>query len=63
MNIEKAISSSVLAAVKALYGQDVPEQMVQLQKTKPGFEGNVTLVVFPFEDVTQEAAGYGSGDW
>lgn len=48
MNIEKEISSSAIAAVKALYGQDVPEKMVQLQKTKPGFEGNVTLVVFPF---------------
>lgn len=48
MNIEKEISSSAIAAVKELYGQDVPEKMVQLQKTKPGFEGNVTLVVFPF---------------
>ncbi len=48
MNIEKEISSSALAAVKQLYGQDVPEKMVQLQKTKPGFEGNLTLVVFPF---------------
>lgn len=47
MNIEKEISSSAIAAVKELYGQDVPEKMVQLQKTKPGFEGNVTLVVFP----------------
>ena len=48
MNIEKEISSSVLSAVKELYGQEVPEKMVQLQKTKPGFEGNLTLVVFPF---------------
>ena len=36
------------AAVKALYGQDVPEKMVQLQKTRSEFEGNLTLVVFPF---------------
>ena len=48
MNIEKEINSSVLAAVKELYGQDVPKKMVQLQKTRPGFEGNLTLVVFPF---------------
>lgn len=48
MNIEKEISSSAIAAVKELYGQEVPEKMVQLQKTKPGFEGNITLVVFPF---------------
>ena len=36
------------AAVKALYGQDVPEKMVQLQKTRSEFEGSLTLVVFPF---------------
>jgi arginyl-tRNA synthetase len=36
------------AAVKALYEQDVPEKMVQLQKTRSEFEGNLTLVVFPF---------------
>ncbi|MBM6992567.1 MAG: arginine--tRNA ligase [Prevotella sp.] len=48
MNIEKEISSAVLKAVKELYGQDVPAEMVQLQKTKATFEGNLTLVVFPF---------------
>ena len=47
MNIESAIQSAVIAAVKQLYGQDVPEKMVQLQKTKSNFEGNLTLVVFP----------------
>ena len=48
MNIENAISSSVLLVVKELYGQDVPATMVQLQKTRSNFEGNLTLVVFPF---------------
>ncbi len=48
MNIEKEISSAVLKAVKELYGADVPASMVQLQKTKATFEGNLTLVVFPF---------------
>ena len=55
-----------MAAVKELYGQDVPQQMVQLQKTKAGFEGNLTLVVFPFlkiskkkpEDTAQEMGGW-----
>ena len=37
-----------IAAIKELYGQDVPEKMVQLQKTRAEFEGNLTLVVFPF---------------
>ena len=48
MNIAKEISSAVLKAVKELYGQDMPAEMVQLQKTKATFEGNLTLVVFPF---------------
>ena len=47
MNIESQISRSALAAVKALYGQEVPEKMIQLQKTKREFEGHLTLVVFP----------------
>ena len=38
MKIEAQICSSVIAAVKELYGQDVPAQMVQLQKTKSNFE-------------------------
>ena len=48
MNIESMIIGSAIEAVKMLYGQDVPEKMVQLQKTKREFEGNLTLVVFPF---------------
>jgi arginyl-tRNA synthetase len=48
MNIEQKLTASVLAAIKSLYGQDVPEKMVQLQKTKKEFEGHLTLVVFPF---------------
>lgn len=47
MNIEEQISKAAIEAVKALYGVDVPEKMVQLQKTRPEFEGNLTLVVFP----------------
>ena len=62
MDIQKVITSAVLKAVKEIYGADVPEKMVQLQNTKDGFEGNLTLVVFPFlktsrkkpEDTAQE---------
>ncbi|MBQ1773462.1 MAG: arginine--tRNA ligase [Prevotella sp.] len=46
--MEKQLISAVVKAVSELYGQDVPESMVQLQKTKAGFEGNLTVVVFPF---------------
>ncbi|MBR2238348.1 MAG: arginine--tRNA ligase [Prevotella sp.] len=48
MNIESLISMAAQDAVKSLYGQEVPEKMVQLQKTRSEFEGNLTLVVFPF---------------
>jgi Arginyl-tRNA synthetase len=48
MKIEQKLGASVIDAIKALYGQDVPEKMVQLQKTKKEFEGHLTLVVFPF---------------
>ena len=43
------------AAVKALYGQDVPEKMVQLQKTRSEFEGSLTLVVFPFVKMARKS--------
>lgn len=66
MNIESQISSSVIASIKELYGQDVPSGMVQLQKTRSDFEGNLTLVVFPFlkiskkkpEDTAQDIGQY-----
>ena len=54
MNIEKVITQATIKAVKELYGQDVPEKMVQLQKTKETFEGNLTLVVFPFLKISHK---------
>lgn len=48
MKIEDKIVASVISGLKALYGQEVPEKMVQIQKTKKEFEGHLTLVVFPF---------------
>ena len=66
MTIEQQIITSAQAAVKELYGQEVPENLVQLQKTRSGFEGNLTLVVFPFlkishkkpEDTAQDLGAY-----
>ena len=66
MNIELELTKAVIEAVDALYSQTVNEQMVQLQKTKSGFEGNLTLVVFPFlkisrkkpEDTAQEIGAW-----
>ncbi|WP_281531399.1 arginine--tRNA ligase [Leyella stercorea] len=54
MTIEQQIINAAQAAVKELYGQDVPEKMVQLQKTKKEFEGNLTLVVFPFLKISRK---------
>ena len=48
MKIEDKLVASVINGLKALYGQEVPEKMVQMQKTKKEFEGHLTLVVFPF---------------
>ena len=48
MNIEALISKAAGEAVKTLYGMDATEKMLQLQKTRSEFEGNLTLVVFPF---------------
>ena len=48
VNIEALISKAAADAVKALYGMDATEKMLQLQKTRSEFEGNLTLVVFPF---------------
>ena len=48
MKIEDKLVVSVISGLKALYGQEVPEKMVQMQKTKKEFEGHLTLVVFPF---------------
>lgn len=47
MKIEDQITAAALAAIKELYGTEVPESMVQLQKTRANFEGNLTLVTFP----------------
>ncbi len=66
MNIENKIKETVVQAVKECFGQDVPTTMVQLQKTKAEFEGNLTLVMFPFfklsrlkpEDTAQQLGDY-----
>ena len=54
MKIESQIMNAAIEAVKALYGQEVPEKMVQLQKTRSEFEGNLTLVVFPVLKISKK---------
>ena len=66
MKIENKIAEAVISGIKTLYGQEVPAQTVQLQKTKKEFTGHLTLVVFPFlkishkkpEETAQEIGNY-----
>ena len=55
MSLEETIKVQVKDAVKALYGIDADDKMIQLQKTRPEFEGNLTLVVFPFVKLARKA--------
>ena len=66
MNIEENISKAVVGAVKSLYGIEVAENGIQLQKTKSDFEGDITLVVFPFTKTVRkqpEVIGNEIGQW
>ncbi len=54
MNIETILTKSIVAALKALYGQEVAPEKVQLQKTRKEFEGDFTLVVFPFLQLSRK---------
>ena len=55
MKIECKIADAVKAIVEELYGSTVPDNLVQLQQTRPEFEGQITLVVFPFTKMSHKA--------
>ena len=55
MTLENILSQQVKAAVQQLYGIEAADSMIQLQKTRPEFEGNITLVVFPFVKAARKA--------
>ena len=55
MSLEEQIVKLAKAAVKALYGVEAEDSQIQLQKTRPEFEGNITLVVFPFVKLARKA--------
>ena len=55
MTLEQQLSSLVKATVKSLYEIDATDAQIQLQKTRPEFEGNITLVVFPFVKLARKA--------
>ena len=55
MTLEQQISVLVKEAVKTLYGVEAEDTQIQLQKTRPEFEGNLTVVVFPFVKLARKA--------
>ena len=55
MTLEQQLTQLTKAAVKALYDFDAADAQIQLQKTRPEFEGNITLVVFPFVKIARKA--------
>jgi arginyl-tRNA synthetase len=46
-DLEILLVKPILAAVKELFGADLPENQVNFQTTRKEFEGDITLVVFP----------------
>ena len=53
--LEEVLIKQVKQVVKDLYGLDAEDKMIQLQKTRPEFEGHITLVVFPFVKAARKA--------
>lgn len=54
MSIEKKLSQSILQVLSDLYGQSVDEKSIQLQATRKEFDGDLTLVVFPFLKISKK---------
>ena len=54
MNIEKLLIAAVVKAIKALYDTDITAEQVQVQKTRPDFEGHLTVVTFPFLRISKK---------
>ena len=46
--LEQVLRQLFIKSFKSLYGQEPPVQQVNFQKTRPEFEGDMTIVVFPF---------------
>ncbi|TGG39551.1 arginine--tRNA ligase [Duncaniella freteri] len=66
MSIDSIISEAVSRAVKELYATDTPADSIVPQATRKEFEGNVTVVVFPWVKAARkspEAVGTEIGEW
>ncbi len=66
MSLDAIIAQAVARAVKELYGIDADASSVQISNTKKEFEGNLTVVVFPWVKAARkapEAVGTEIGQW
>lgn len=66
MAIEKVISDGVAAALKALYNLDVNSDKIAPSPTRKDFEGDFTVMVFPYLKASRkapEATGADIGQW
>lgn len=54
MSLDTTLVQSVKKAVESLYGQPVDEKTIQMQATRKEFEGDLTLVVFPFVKMSKK---------
>jgi len=53
--IDSLIAGKTVEAVQKLYGQEVKPESISLQKTRPEFEGDLTLTVFPLTKISRKA--------
>ena len=66
MSTEQFIASKAVQAVKALYGADVEQGVMQIGPTRKDFEGDYTLVVFPLLRISRKAPAVTAqeiGEW
>lgn len=55
MSLDLTLTQHVKETVKSLYGTETGDNVIQIQKTKKEFEGNLTLVVFPFVKIARKS--------
>lgn len=66
MNVESIISDWCLEGAQTIYGKEITPSQIQIQKTKKDFEGDYTLIVFPFVKLARkspEAIGQELGEY
>ena len=62
MTLHEKITASVVACVRELYGAELQDRMIQLQETRPEFEGQLTLVVFPLLKISRKSPEATAGE-